>query len=654
MIPEAGDFLLCLAAGLALLLSFYPLWGAVRQDARLMATTRPLACGLFLAVAGAFGCLVYAFAVNDFSVVYVADNSSGQLPLYYRIAATWGAHEGSLLLWVLLLGGWTLAAAVLSRRQPIDATARVLAVMGMINAGFLLFILLTSNPFRRTLPDLPIAGHDLNPLLQDIGLILHPPLLYMGYVGFSVAFAFAIASLTAGRMDAAWARWARPWTMAAWVCLTLGIVFGSYWAYYELGWGGWWFWDPVENASLMPWLAGTALLHSLAVAEKRGALKSWTILLSIAVFSLCLLGTFLVRSGVLISVHAFAAAPARGLFILVLLLILIGGSLLLYALRGGGIRGRTSHALFSRESFLLGNNVLLMAATFTVLLGTLLPLLYRQLGWGDISVGEPFFNSMFTWLAAPIALLMGVGPLIRWRRDNTGKWSRRLLPALVASLALSLLLPRLLGDEIRAMTVIGLLMALWITSLTLRELHERACHSHSRKGGLNRLSASHWGMTLGHLGVAVTIIGITFSHNYSLERDVRMNIGDSVMLRDYRFVLSQLREVTGPNYTGAAAIIDVSRRNRPQARLRAEKRFYATRRVVASEAAINGGLSRDLYAVLGEKMSDGAWTIKLYYKPFVRWIWLGGLLMAAGGLCCLFDPRYRALGRAARSAKEAG
>ncbi|WP_275235215.1 heme lyase CcmF/NrfE family subunit, partial [Pantoea ananatis] len=395
MMPELGSFLLCLGLALALLLSVYPLWGAWRLDARLMGMARPLAVGLFACVAGAFMLLVWAFIVNDFTVGYVVNNSNSLLPVYYRIAATWGAHEGSLLLWVLLLSGWTLAVAIFSRGMPQDALARVLSVMGMINLGFLLFIILTSNPFSRTLPDFPVDGRDLNPMLQDIGLIFHPPLLYMGYVGFSVAFAFAIASLMAGRLDTAWARWSRPWTTAAWLFLTIGIVLGSAWAYYELGWGGWWFWDPVENASFMPWLAGTALMHSLAVTEKRGTFKAWTVLLAITAFSLSLLGTFLVRSGVLVSVHAFASDPARGMFILAFLVIVIGSSLLLYAIKGGQVRSRVQNELWSRESFLLGNNVLLIAAMLVVLLGTLLPLVHKQLGLGSISVGEPFFNTMF-------------------------------------------------------------------------------------------------------------------------------------------------------------------------------------------------------------------------------------------------------------------
>ncbi|WP_210451258.1 heme lyase CcmF/NrfE family subunit [Pantoea ananatis] len=651
MMPELGSFLLCLGLALALLLSVYPLWGAWRQDARLMGMARPLAVGLFACVAGAFMLLVWAFIVNDFTVSYVVNNSNSLLPVYYRVAATWGAHEGSLLLWVLLLSGWTLAVAIFSRGMPQDALARVLSVMGMINLGFLLFIILTSNPFSRTLPDFPVDGRDLNPMLQDIGLIFHPPLLYMGYVGFSVAFAFAIASLMAGRLDTAWARWSRPWTTAAWLFLTIGIVLGSAWAYYELGWGGWWFWDPVENASFMPWLAGTALMHSLAVTEKRGTFKAWTVLLAIIAFSLSLLGTFLVRSGVLVSVHAFASDPARGMFILAFLVIVIGSSLLLYAIKGGQVRSRVQNELWSRESFLLGNNVLLIAAMLVVLLGTLLPLVHKQLGLGSISVGEPFFNTMFSWLMAPLALMLGIGPLVRWRRDEPQKLVRRLLIALLVTLLASVLLPWWLQDRVEAMTVVGLLMAVWIILLTLMELHERATHRHRFFTGLRHLSRSHWGMVLGHLGVGVTVIGIAFSTQYSVERDVRMKAGDSVDIHHYHFVFRDVQDLQGPNYSGGVAVIDVSHKGKPEAVLYAEKRFYSAARTMMTEAAIDGGFTRDLYAALGEELSDGSWAVRIYYKPFVRWIWFGGLFMAVGGLFCLLDPRYRSRKKADREVR---
>lgn len=642
MIPELGNFSLALSVALALLLSIYPLVGAYKHDARMMSVSRPLSYGLFATTLLAFCCLVYAFIINDFSVVYVATNSNSQLPVYFRMAAVWGAHEGSLLLWVMLLSTWTMAVALFSRSMPLDAVARVLSVLGIINVGFLLFIILTSNPFLRTLPMLPIDGRDLNPLLQDVGLIFHPPLLYMGYVGFSVAFAFAISSLMVGRLDTAWARWSRPWTIAAWIFLTLGIVLGSFWAYYELGWGGWWFWDPVENASLMPWITGTALLHSLAVTEKRGTFKAWTVLLAIVSFSLCLLGTFLVRSGILVSVHSFASDPSRGMFILAFLIVVIGGSLLLYAINGSKVsKTKVTHEFFSRESFLLGNNILLLAAMLVVLLGTLLPLVHKQLGLGSISVGEPFFNSMFLWLMVPFTLLLGVGPLIRWRRDEPSKLVKRLLLAVVITLVAAIGLPWVLQDKIVVMTVVGLMMSVWVFVLTLMELHERSTHRHSFFKGLTHLSRSHWGMVIAHLGVAVTVFGIAFSQNYSVERDVRLKNGDSVMIHDYKFTFRDVRTIEGPNYTGGAGEIEITHNGNPEAVLHAEKRYYKVAGSMMTEAAIDGGFTRDLYAALGEELGDGAWAVRLYYKPFIRWIWFGGIFMAIGGLCCMLDPRYR-------------
>jgi cytochrome c-type biogenesis protein CcmF len=641
MMPEIGNLLLCLALGVSLLLSIYPLLGASRQDTRMMKLAKPLAWALFLLILGSFGILIHALVVNDFTVLYVANNSNTQLPVWYRVAAAWGAHEGSLLLWILLMSGWTFAVALFSRSVPLAATARVLGVMGCINLGFLLFILLTSNPFTRTLPDFPVEGRDLNPLLQDIGLIVHPPMLYMGYVGFSVAFAFAIASLIAGRLDSTWARWSRPWTLAAWIFLTIGIVLGSAWAYYELGWGGWWFWDPVENASLMPWLAGTALMHSLSVTEKRGSFKAWTVLLAITAFSLCLLGTFLVRSGVLVSVHSFTSDPSRGMMILLFLLIVVGGSLLLFAVQGNKLRSRGQNALWSRESLLLGNNVLLITAMLVVLLGTLLPLVHKQMGLGSISIGEPFFNSMFTVLLVPFALLLGVGPLVRWGRDKPQLLRRRLLIAVVVTTALAILLPWWLQDSVKAMTVLGLLMAVWVFVLTIMAVIERSTQQLPFWQGITRLRRSEWGMVLGHLGLAVTVVGIAFSQNYSVERDVRMKAGDSVDIHHYRFVFKDVETISGPNYRGGAGIIEILHDGKHQGTLRAEKRVYNSNRMVMTEAAIDGGFTRDLYAALGEELDDGSWAVRLYYKPFVRWIWAGGLFMALGGICCLFDPRYR-------------
>lgn len=624
MIPEVGNILLCLGLATAVLMAIWPLMADSRMTG--------LAWLLFLCLAGAQGALMYALAVNDFSVVYVAANASTQLPVWYRLAAAWGAHEGSLLLWVTLMGGWTLAVALGSRRVPRAVVARVLAVMGTISAGFLLFILFTSNPFARSL-DFALEGRDLNPMLQDPGLILHPPLLYMGYVGFSVSFAFAIAALIGGRFERDSARFAYPWTLAAWIFLTLGMVLGSAWAYYELGWGGWWFWDPVENASLMPWLVGTALLHSLRVTDARAGFKAWSLLLSILAFSLCLLGTFLVRSGGLVSVHAFAADPARGLFILAFIALVTGGALLLFALRGHRVRSRVNNALWSRESLLLGNNVLLMAAMLVVLLGTLFPLVHKQLGLGAISVGEPFFNTLFVALMVPFALLMGLGPLVRWGRDRPGSVMRLLLSTAAATLCAALFLPWLLYGRVAWLAVLGVAIAFLIAWLTLaRVLRWRAA-------GI-RLAARQWGMVLAHLGVAVTVIGIAFSQNYSLQRDVRMQAGDSVRIGDYHFTFHGVKAIVGPNWRGVAGAIAVSRNGKTVTRLLAEKRQYGER-MVMTEAAIDGGLTRDLYAALGEELDDGAWALRLYIKPFVRWIWAGGLLMALGGGLCLVRTRSR-------------
>ncbi|EBE0405282.1 heme lyase CcmF/NrfE family subunit [Salmonella enterica] len=633
LLPEAGFLALLLSLGVNVLTPLAVLMG-VRQ--RWQGVMRLASVGIwtqFALLLLAFAILVFCFLTSDFSVVYVAQHSYSLLPWGLKLAAVWGGHEGSLLLWVLFLSGWSALFALCYRRDSDPLFPLTLSVLSMVTALLLLFVVVWSDPFARIFPP-AIEGRDLNPMLQHLGLILHPPLLYMGYVGFSVAFAFAIAALLSGRLDSAFTRFARPWTLAAWVFLTLGIVLGSAWAYYELGWGGWWFWDPVENASFMPWLAGTALLHSLAVTEQRAGFKAWTLLLSICAFSLCLLGTFLVRSGVLVSVHAFASDPARGMFILAFMVLVTGGSLLLFAVRGHRVRSRVNNALWSRESLLLGNNVLLMAAMLVVLLGTLLPLVHKQLGLGSISVGEPFFNTMFTWLMVPFALLLGVGPLVRWGRDRPRNIRKLLLTALVSTLVLSVLLPWLLEDKIIAMTAVGMAMACWIAVLAVAEAVQRVSRG-------TKTSLSYWGMVAAHLGLAVTITGIAFSQNYSVERDVRMRAGDSVTIHDYRFTFREVRDITGPNYRGGVALIGVTRHGEPEAVLHAEKRLYNTSRMVMTEAAIDGGLTRDLYAALGEELDNGAWAVRLYYKPFVRWIWAGGLLMALGGLLCLADPRYR-------------
>ena len=641
MIAELGNYALALSLAVSFFLAILPLWGAEKGHTQLMSLARPMTYGLFFTLTIAFAALFYLFAVNDFSVQYVVNNSNSSLPIYYRLSAVWGSHEGSLLLWIWLLTLWGAAVALFSKHLPQEAVARVLGIMGIISIGFLLFVLFTSNPFTRTFPDFPVDGRELNPMLQDVGLIFHPPLLYMGYVGFSVAFAFAIASLMTGKLDSAWARWSRPWTIAAWVFLTLGIVLGSWWAYYELGWGGWWFWDPVENASFMPWLAGTALLHSLAVTEKRGSFKAWTVLLAISAFSLCLLGTFLVRSGILVSVHAFASDPTRGLYVLAYLIVVIGGSLTLYAYKGSQIRSRDNAERYSRESLLLLNNILLMTALCVVLLGTLLPLVHKQLGLGSISIGAPFFDQMFLIIMTPFALLLGIGPLVKWRRDQFSAIRTPVIVSLIIMLIAGFALPYLLQDKLTVSAVLGTMMAVIIVLLSLYEMHQRATHRESFLKGVTKLSRSHWGMVLAHLGVAMTVWGIAFSQNYSVERDVRMSVGDTVQIADYDFTFKGISDANGPNYIGGKAQIDITYHGKTEATLFAEKRLYTVSKMPMTEAAIDWGFTRDLYVALGEKLENNAWALRLYYKPFIRWIWLGGLFMALGGLLCMFDRRYR-------------
>lgn len=649
MIAEFGQITLALALAFSLLLAVYPLWGASRGHSGAMLIAKPLAYGQFLFTLLAYIALTWAFVVNDFSIAYVAANSNTALPLAYRITAVWGSHEGSFLLWMLMQAGWIAAVALFSKRMPITMMARVLAILGLISIGFYLFMLSVSNPFDRALPLIPVDGRDLNPLLQDPGMIIHPPLLYMGYVGFSVAFAFAIAALMAGKLDASWARWSRPWATAAWSFLTLGIAIGSWWAYYELGWGGWWFWDPVENASFMPWLVGTALIHSLAVTEKRGAFKAWTVLLAISAFSLSLLGTFLVRSGVIVSVHAFATDPARGLFILALLAVVIGGSLLLFALRAGSVGSHTKYEVKSREVMLLGNNILLMAATFVVLLGTLLPLVHKELGLGSISIGEPFFNQMFTWLIVPFVLLMGLGPLFRWRRQELQPLLSGLALALVLAIGLGYALPYILADQVHAMTWLGLVLALWIVLTLVQELRLRIQQRGEGVAGLTKLGRSHWGMILGHLGFAVTLVGIAAVSQYEVERDVRLAPGEAVVVQGYEFRFDLLSQQQGPNYITDHAEFSVWRDGRKVADLVTEKRFYTVQRISMTEVGLDAGFTRDLYVALGEPLDDNsqAWAVRIYVKPLVRWIWLGAILMALGGALAMSDKRYRSQRRAA-------
>ncbi|MFA7633653.1 MAG: heme lyase CcmF/NrfE family subunit [Thiohalomonadaceae bacterium] len=640
MLPELGHYALILALCLALLQGTIPLAGAQGGISNWMALARPLTWAQFMALLVSFAILTYAFISNDFSVAYTANHSNSLLPLIYRVSAVWGGHEGSLLLWAFLLAGWSLAVSLLSRRLPLIMVARVLGVMGLVSTGFLSFLIFTSGPFARLWP-IPVDGRDLNPLLQDLGLVLHPPMLYMGYVGLSVAFAFAIAALLGGRLDATWARWSRPWTTVAWVFLTLGIALGSWWAYYELGWGGWWFWDPVENASFLPWLVSTALIHSLAVAEKRSAFKNWTVLLAIIAFSLSLLGTFLVRSGVLTSVHAFANDPKRGLFILMLLAVVVGVSLMIYAWRAPQVKSTGHFELVSRETMLLGNNVLLIVATASVLLGTLYPLIIDDLGAGKISVGAPYFNAVFVPLMIPLVVLMGLGPLVRWKSDQAARLQQMIRGTLVISIGIGLLLPWLLFRSWEPMVIVGSIIAVWVALSALLDLRNRLRNASSFWSGLRKQSRSFYGMVLAHLGVAVTVVGITFSSYYSLEHDVRLAPGETFVMGEHDFLFEKLVHHEGPNYSSDLAVIQVQKQGKQVATLHTEKRLYTVTGMPMTEAGIDWGLTRDLYVALGEPLGDGSWAVRMYYKPYVRWIWLGALLMSFGGLLAAADRRYR-------------
>ena len=647
MIPELGHFLLWLALGVALLLGVLPLAGAAQARADWMALARPGSYLLAALVTAASACLMAAFIGNDFSVLYVASNSNTALPLQYRMAGFWGGHEGSLLLWVQMLVAWMVAVAVFSQHLPRPVLARILSVMGWVSVGFLLFLLLTSNPFDRLFPA-PLDGRDLNPLLQDPGMVVHPPMLYMGYVGFCVAFAFAIAALIGGKLDATWARWTRPWTTLAWMFLTIGIALGSSWAYYELGWGGWWFWDPVENASLMPWLLGTALIHSLAVSEKRGSFKNWTVLLAILAFAFSLLGTFLVRSGVLSSVHAFATDPSRGLFILAFLTLVIGASLALYAWRAPSVGLGARFALFSRETALLANNVLFLVAAGAVLLGTLYPLVLDALGLGKISVGPPYFDVVFVSLMAPTVFLMGIGPLARWKETALPDLARRLRWAAGVSV-LAAIGTGWLAGAIHLVSSLGLLMAFWIFSAVATDFWERVRPQGQGFAELRRrtrqIPRALAGMMLAHIGVAVFCFGVVMVKTYEVEKDVRMAVGDSTTVRGYQFTFAGVSSVPGPNYDATRARIDVSQNGRSITQLHPEKRIYRVQQNPMTEAAIDSGLTRDLYVAMGEAVEGGDWIIRVYVKPFIDWIWGGCLLMALGGLLAVSDRRYRQKGQ---------
>ena len=634
MIPELGQFALVLSAVIALFLGTVPLAGTLRHQVVWQSLARPAALLQFVLVSFSFACLASSFLSNDFSVKYVAEHSNTLLPKAYQFAAVWGGHEGSLLLWVLMLSGWTAAVAIFSASLPLAMVARVLGVLGLVSVGFLMFILTTSNPFDRLFP-MPADGRDLNPLLQDPGLVIHPPMLYMGYVGMSVTFAFSIAALLSGRLDAAWARWSRPWTVIAWAFLTFGIGLGSWWAYYELGWGGWWFWDPVENASLMPWLVGTALIHSLMVTEKRGSFKAWTVLLAIAAFSLSLLGTFLVRSGVLTSVHAFASDPSRGIFILIFLAVVVGASLTLFAWRAPAVTLGGTMGLVSRESFLLLNSVLLVVATGAVLLGTLYPLIIDALNMGKLSVGPPYFNLVFAPLMVPLLFVLVPGTVAHWREARMSEVFWRLRFVGGAALLLAIVLPFVLGSW-SAGTMLGVFLGMWVGLGSLQHVVERL----SKPG---RIGGSFWGMHLAHFGMAVLVLGITGVKSYEVERDVRMAMGDTVTISPYTFRLVGMEDVMGPNYKALQAKVEVLKNDKVIEILYPQKRRYFSTAMPMTEAAIDTGPLRDLYVSLGDPVvgDTPSWSMRVYYKPFVPWLWAGVLFMVFGGVLAALDRRYR-------------
>jgi cytochrome c-type biogenesis protein CcmF len=650
LIGEIGHFCLIVALMLSLAQGILPLMGASRGRPAWMAVAQPAAQGQLLFIVIAYALLTVAFLNSDFSLAVVAQNSNTQLPTPYKIAAVWGNHEGSMLMWVLMLAIWGVAVSIFSKRLPEPFVARVLGVLGLLGTGFLAFLLFTSNPFERLLPA-AADGRDLNPLLQDPGMVIHPPMLYMGYVGFSVAFAFAIAALLTGRLDATWARWSRPWTTIAWTFLTLGIAIGSWWAYYELGWGGWWFWDPVENASFLPWIVGTALIHSLAVTEKRGVFRSWTVLLAIFAFSLSLMGTFLVRSGILTSVHAFATDPKRGIFILIFLVAVVGGSLTLFAARSPRVGMGGGFNSVSRESMLLANNVLLSVAAASVMLGTLYPLLLDTLSLGKISVGPPYFEAVFVPLMAPAIFLMGIGPMARWREASVPELAKRLKWAVAAAVVATGVWLAAGGSLLGSL---GVLLAAWIAGTTVMTVLERTRNATGPVWNrIGRLPRAEWGMLLAHLGVGVFIFGVTMVKTWEAEKDVKMQPGDTATLGSYTFRMDSIGEHTGPNFLGLRANFTVTRGDSVVSKMKAEKRLYTASGMPMTEAGIDAGLTRDLYVSIGESLGGEAFAVRVQVKPFVDWIWGGSLLMALGGLLAATDRRYRVARQEKRAAAAA-
>ena len=641
MLPELGHFALILALCLCLLLGTFPLYGAANGNARFMGLARPLVAGIFVFIGLAYVLLTYSFAIDDFSVTYIQQHSNSLLPFRYKLTAVWGGHEGSFLLWTFMLAGWMLAVAIFSRSMPLEFVARVLGVLGLLSVGYLLFMLATSNPFDRIVPLPPADGADLNSALQDFGFIVHPPTLYMGYVGFSVVFAFAMAALLSGRLDAAWARWCRPWANVAWAILTIGIALGSWWAYYELGWGGWWAWDPVENPPLITWLFGTALIHSLAVTEKRGIFKSWTVMLAILAFAGSLLGTFITRSGLLTSVHAFATDPERGVFILAILTLSVGGALLLFALRAPLLRGRFGFGILSREMLLLVNNLILVVSAASVFLGTLFPMVYQALTDDLISIGPPYFNAIFVPLMALLALVLGVGPISRWKKTSGRYLSTQLLWVGVISLGLGVVLPLAITLEFGLGAAITIALALWILLSAVRDIKNKVANKKTLSAGLASLPLSYYGMQIAHLGVAIMVVGAALTSVYSTEKSVLLSPGERMSLGGYAFEFVGAKPITGPNFRGMEATLNVYRGDEFLRELHPERRLYLASGTPSTEMAIDAGFWRDLFVTLGEEKGAASWSMTIYVKPFVRWVWLGAIFMCIGGVVAAGDKRYR-------------
>jgi len=641
MHAEFGNYLIVLAFFVTIALGVFPMLGTFTNNMSLVRTAKPLSIILFVSLLISFSCLVYGFLIDDFTIAYVANNSNSLLPDRYKFSAAWGGHEGSFLLWTLILTGWMLAVALLGKNLPKLSYARILSVLGMISCGFVAFMLFTSNPFDRTLPFFPIDGADLNPLLQDFGLIIHPPFLYMGYVGFAISFAFAITALIEGEWNATWARWTRPWAIAAWASLTIGIMLGSWWAYYELGWGGWWFWDPSENASFLPWLSGTALMHSLAVTDKRNSFKVWTLVLSLSTFSLSLLGTFLIRSGVLTSVHSFANDPERGQFILIFLAIVVGAALILFLFRSAKVKTKANFSEFSKDMFLLLNNILFVSATFIVLFGTLYPLLAEALG-RKLSVGAPYFNAIFPIPMVIIFALLGVGPLLNWKKHDISKLKMPLLKIAIVSLVLSLLAVWSLG-EFFWWVFIGLALSLWVA---ISGFYGVSLATRFKKGiyaKFNSLNSSFIGMTVAHIGAVVTLSGILLTSFYSVERDLRMAVGESQEIAGYTFSMTRSEDIQKENYQATRVSFDVYQEGSKILTMKPEKRRYLASGQIMTEAYIDATLSRDLYIALGEALDrqGNVWSVRIYVKSFIRLIWLGAIIMALGGIFSILDKRYR-------------